>query len=333
MKAVEGAGGLLDSLVTANMAAPLSLPDLVLLPQSLLESATLKGLLYPFDGASQIMKDPNWFDYARQLAKLQSSTFGIPFAGDAMILAYHQSHLTTPPSTFEDCISLGEVMLYPATDQQALFTISSYLADHGSLQDDQGRPMLDEAALIEIYEIDRRASLAGVMPYTLTQYSNDTQVWEAFMSNEFPSAITWSSTYLANIQSAQKDLAMAPIPTINGARFTLATGWSWALAGQDPVRRAMAVRLAEYLVDTDFMAAWSSAAGYLPPREDALQLWKEAELRTTVEQISKSAQLVPPTEMLSSLGPALEQSLVDVLKAQSDPQTAARNVINKIRQP
>ena len=38
-KALEGAGGLLDSLVAANVAAPLALPDLVLLPRPVLESA------------------------------------------------------------------------------------------------------------------------------------------------------------------------------------------------------------------------------------------------------------------------------------------------------
>ena len=41
VKAVDGSGGLLDSLVAANAAAPLVLPDLVLLPRPLLESAAL----------------------------------------------------------------------------------------------------------------------------------------------------------------------------------------------------------------------------------------------------------------------------------------------------
>ena len=64
---------------------------------------------------------------------------------------------------------------------------------------------------------------------------------------------------------------------------------------------------------------------YLPPRADALQSWQDAELRQVMEQISCSAQLMPPVDLVSSLGPALEQAVVDVLKAQSDPQTAARN--------
>jgi ABC-type glycerol-3-phosphate transport system substrate-binding protein len=333
VKTLEGSGGLLESLVAANAAAPLALPDLVLLPRPLLESATLKGLLYPYDGLTSIMDDQSWFEYAKQSAEIKTSTYGIPFAGDALVLAYHPSLLETVPITLETTLSLGEVLLYPATDPQALFTLGMYLADGGSLQDEQGRPSLDEATLTNILEFVQRASMAGVMPYWLTQYSNDAQVWEAFVGNQYPMAITWTSSFLDHKQAAPADLALAPIPTPNDTPFTLATGWSWALAGQDPERRTQAIRLAEYLVDKEFLAEWTYAAGYLPPRADALQSWQDAELRQLIEQISYSARLMPPADIVSSLGPALEQAVVDVLKAQSDPQTAAQTVIDQINQP
>jgi len=187
--------------------------------------------------------------------------------------------------------------------------------------------------LTGILEFDRRASQSGVMPYWLTQYSTDAQVWDAFMSNEYPTAITWASTYLIHRLVETSDLAVAAIPVPNGKPFTLANGYSWALAGQDPERRLLAVRLAEYLSDKQFQAEWTAAAGYLPPRADALQSWQDPELRRVLEQISSSAQLMPPVDLVSSIGPALEQAVVDVLKSQSDPQTAARNAINRISKP
>jgi multiple sugar transport system substrate-binding protein len=333
IKALDGAGGLLESLVESNVAAPLALPDLVLLPRGLLESATVKGLLYPYDGLTSIMDDQSWYEYARQLAHVQSSTYGIPFAGDAMVLAYHPSSIDTPPPDLESSLSLGEVLLHPATDSQALFTVSTYMADNGSLQDAQGRPALDEAILTKILDFDQRASMAGVMPYWLTQYSNDDQVWEAFIGNPYPMAITWASAYLNHKLTASADLEVASIPTPNGNPYTLATGWSWALTNQDATHRSLAIKLAEYLVEKEFLAEWTYAAGYLPPRADALQSWQDAELRQVLEQISSSAWLMPPVDMLSSLGPALEQAVVVVLKAQSDPQTAAQAVINQINQP
>jgi multiple sugar transport system substrate-binding protein len=333
VKALEGVGGLLDSLVAANVAAPLALPDLVLLPRPTLESAALKGLLYPYEGLTKIMDDSSWYEYARQMAHVQSSIYGIPFAGDALLQAYHPSLRPTPPQDMDTTLSLGEVLVFPATDPQATFTLGTYLADGGSVQDAQGRPALDEATLTRILEFDQRASQSGVMPFWLTQYSSDGQVWDAFMSNEYPSAVTWASTYLGHSQAEPNDLAVAPLPTPSGSPFTLASGYSWALAGQDPQRRALAVRLAEYLSDKDFQAQWTAASGYLPPRSDALQNWQNTELSRILDQISSSAQLMPPVDLVSSIGPALEQAVVDVLKAQSEPQAAAETAIKQISKP
>jgi len=333
VKALDGEGGMLDSLVAANAAAPLTLPDLVLLPRPLLESAALKGLIYPYEGLTSLLDDPSWFVYAQQLAHIKSGIYGMPFAGEAMVLANRPFLLGTRSYNLEDYLEPGEVLLFPAADPQALYTLSQYLAKGGSLQDAEGRPWLDEAILTNILEFYQRASLAGVMPYWLTQYSNDAQVWEAFMGGEFPMAVTRASMYLKNSQSGTADLAMAPMPILDDAPFTLASGWSWALAGQDPEKRLLSVQLAEFLVEPEFLAEWTSAAGYLPPRVDALQNWQDADLRQVVEQISYSAQLMPSLDLISTLGPALEQAVVDVLKAQNDPQTAAQEATDQVNQP
>jgi ABC-type glycerol-3-phosphate transport system substrate-binding protein len=133
VKALEGVGGLLDSLVAANVAAPLALPDLVLLPRPTLESAALKGLLHPYDGLTNIMDETSWYEYAKQMAHVQSSVYGIPFAGDALLQAYHPSLQQTPPADLESALALGEVLVFPATDSQATFTLGTYLADGGSV--------------------------------------------------------------------------------------------------------------------------------------------------------------------------------------------------------
>jgi ABC-type glycerol-3-phosphate transport system substrate-binding protein len=333
VKAVDGMGGLLDALASTNAAAPLALPDMVLLPRPLLESAALKGLLYPYDGLSSLMDDPSWFEYARQLAHLEANTYGIPFAGDAMVMAYRPSMIGNPPNSLEAAISLNEVLLFPAADLQALFTLSNYLVSGESLQDAEGRPSLDEATLVDILEIYQRASQAGVMPYWITQYSNDEQVWEAFMAEKFPMAVTWASTFMEHKLNAIADLSLLPLPTPDGTRFTLATGWSWALAGQDPERRELSVRLAEFMVEKEFLTSWTYAAGYLPPRLDALRGWQESDLRWMFEQVSYSAQLMPPADLIASIGPPVEQAVVDVLKAQNNPQTAAQSAIDQINKP
>ena len=208
-----------------------------------------------------------------------------------------------------------------------------YLAEGGSLQDEQGRPALDEGALENILDYYHEANLAEVMPYTLTQFTNDTQVWEALLGKQYPMAVTWSSTYLNDTRTEQASLVMVPLPTPDGLPFTLASGWSWVLTGQDAARRVLSVELAEYLVEKDFLAGWSRAAGYLPPKLDALQSWPATKSRQVIEQISYSAWLVPSADLISITGPALQMAVVDVIRGGSDAQSAARAAIIQINPP
>jgi multiple sugar transport system substrate-binding protein len=332
VKALEGPGGMLDALVATSAAAPSDLPDLVLLPRTILESAALKGLLFPFDNLTTIMDDQSWFGYALQLAHLKTSTYGIPWAGNAMVMAYHTS-ISTAPISSTDLLTQGKTLLYPAADPQALFTLGMYLADNGVLQDDQGRPTLELTPLLSVLNYFGQASLSDVMPYTLTQFSDDDQVWEAFIGGQYPLAITWASTYLKSLGTDRNDLMIGPLPTLDGVPFTLTTGWSWALAGQDPERRSLAIKLAEYLVAQDFLSKWTQAAGYLPPTVEALQGWQASDMRAAIEQISNSAALIPAADILSTIGPALKKAVVDVLEAREDPQSAAQSAIKQVNQP
>jgi multiple sugar transport system substrate-binding protein len=333
VKALDGPGGMLDSLVAASAAAPQALPDLVLIPRVLLESAAVKGLLYPYDGLTNIMDDQSWFEYAIQLAHLKDSTYGIPFAGDVMVLARAITETVAAPLSLQDTLFQKNVLLYPAGDPQALFTMCMYLAEGGKLQNDQGRPALDELPLANILNYDQQASLEGVMPYTLTQFTDDSQVWEALLSGQYPLAVTWASTFLADPRIGQANLALAPLPTPDGTPFTLANGWSWALAGQDPAARHLSVTLAEFLVDKEFMAEWTQAAGYLPPRVDALQAWPESPWQKVIEQVSFSAWLAPSPDLTATVGPVLQQALVDVLAGRRDAQSAAQAAVDQINQP
>lgn len=330
VKALDGPGGMLDSLIAANAAAPSALPDLVLLSRPLLESATVKGLLYPYDGLTSIMEDGNWFEYARQLAQVKTKTYGIPFAGDIMVLVYALSSVKTAPPSLQAVLSQGGAVLFPAADPQALFTLCIYLAEGGKLQDMQGRPILEEATLTNVLSYYQQASISEVMPYTLTQYSYDQQVWEALLGGQSPIAVTWTSTYLRSSQDKRENLAIAPLPTPDGEPFSLATGWSWALAGQDAVRRSLSVKLAEFLVNKDFLAKWTWAAGYLPPRLDALEDWQAPDTFKDIVQIADTAKLLPSADLVSILGPALEQAVLDVIAGKSDAKSAAKSAIDQI---
>jgi multiple sugar transport system substrate-binding protein len=322
VKAVGGPGGMLDSLTTASAAAPQALPDLVALPRDLLEAAALKGLLLPLDNLTTAMTDQDWYAYAASLAHLQKNIYGLPFAGDALVQAYRPERIAQPPATFQEVLESEQPLIFPAAGNQSFFTLALYSAGGGVLTDEQGRPYLSSLELTQVLTFYLSAEKAGVMPAALiTQLPGEEQVWEAFLENKAGLAVVWSSRFL---EKHSDDIRIAPIPTQSGEPFTLATGWVWALAGRDEGKRKLTVELAEFLTESNFLATWTRAAGYLPTRPSALDLESDDPLQRTIGTIAQTAQLLPATDVLSSLENPLQQAVLTVFKGQNDPALAAQ---------
>ena len=330
VKPVDGPGGLLDMLTTASAAAPLDLPDLVALPRPMLETAALKGLLHPFNNLIANPDDPDWYDYAGQLARLQDSLFGLPFAGDALILVYRREKVPNPPVALNPLPQVQGTLAFPAGDPQALYTLALYMAAGGAILDSEGRPLLEKEPLTQVLAFYHQAAISELTPFWLTQFQSDDQSWEAYQKGQADMVITWASHFL---QEQPADSAAASLPTLNGSDFTLASGWVWALASPLPERQKPAAQLAEYLSESSFLAQWTHATGYMPPRPSALETWGEAGLRPIVGDVSKSAHLYPSTDVLPSLAPPLSEATIQMLKQQGDPATAAEKAVNGLLNP
>ncbi len=330
VKDVDGPGGIEDTLGTASAAAPPALPDLVALPYETLQSAVSKGLLHPYDGLTDTMDDPDWYDFARQLSHVQNSTFGIPFAGDALIMIYRPSAIEEPPTDWESALLITEPLTFPAADPGSLLTLTLYRASGGAIADEDGRPVMGMTPLTDVLTFYYQANRSGLMPFWLTQYETDDQAWMVYEEGQANMAITWLSRYL---QTMPLDTSAATIPTADGIPSTTSTGWVWALASSDPQRQELAAQLAEFLTTGEYLTEWNAAAGYLPPRPSALTAWENTPLHGLLSQVAPSAQLAPTTDILLALGPLLEQSTLDVLKEQTDPATAAQNAIEGLIAP
>lgn len=330
VKALEGPGGLLDSLTTANAAAPLSVPDLVALPRDIMETAAIKGLLHPYDGLTSSMDEPDWYGYARQLALLQNSTFGIPFAGDALVMVYRPAAVETQPSTWAEALEIQKPLVFAAADPQALFTLALYQSLGGALLDDEERPMLEPSQLVPVFTYYQNASNAGLMPFWITQYETDDQSWASFEQEQTDMVITWASRYL---QSPPADASIAQIPTEDGSPITTAAGWVWALSSPDSNRHELSTQLAEFLTTSDFLAKWTSAAGYPPPRPSSLKNWNNPPERILMEKILPSAKLIPPQDILNTIGPIVRDATISILKDKADPITAAQNASDELIKP
>jgi multiple sugar transport system substrate-binding protein len=285
VKAASGPGGLLDALTATSAAAPAALPDLIALTRPDLETAALKNLVFPMDGITAGPEDPDWYSFARDIAILQGSTFGLPFATDALALVYRPESIADLPDNWTDLFESEEeiALAFPVDQDQALFPMTLYLAEGGAFQDSQRRPLLELEPLTDVFRLFDDGAQAGMFPDAAIQYQTLSQVWTAFREGQVDFAVTWVSNIL---KENPPDAQMLPLYPGSEGSVTLGTGMSWALSTPDANRHQLAVALAEFLVQEEFLADWTAAAGYMPPRPSSLQGWQNPQLRTTVSQIA-----------------------------------------------
>jgi len=327
VKAASGVGGLLDSLTASSAAAPDSLPDLIVLSRQDLETAALKSLIFSMDGMTEIPDDADWYDFTREMALIQGSTFGLPFAADALALVYRPENIPELPTNWPALFEAELVLAFPVEQDQSLFPMTMYLAEGGVLQDAQRRPMLELSPLTEVFRLLDQGVQAGTFPEWLNQYQTSGQVWTAFRDGQVDLAVTWVSNYL---EETPADAMLASLfPGTEGV-VSMGTGMSWALATPEEYRHPLAVALAEFLVQPEYLAEWTQAAGYLPPRPSSLEGWRNQGIRTTISQIAQTTVLRPSNEIILSLGSFLRDGSRQVLQGLVDPAQAAQLVLESL---
>ena len=319
------AENMLNPLARTRAAAPAIMPDLVALSRTDLEAIAAQGLLHPLDGLTTLLDDPDWYPYAQQMAHIQNTAFGLPFAGDALALVGYANPL---PGSWDN-LPEETLFIFPAADPQALFNLSLYLSMGGELVDDQGLPTVDEAVLAKVLSIylpseEEKTFLASMV----TEYQSDEQAWNAFLEQRGNLTVSWTSNYL---RDQTPGLTLASIPGLETGQHTLAIGWSWALAGSNPENQALAVELAEFLSDSIFLAEWTQAAGYLPTRPTALSSWSDAGFKLGLAQTAESAHLIPSQELLNVVGPLFTEAVLSVINGEQLPAEAAQAITEQLK--
>jgi multiple sugar transport system substrate-binding protein len=327
VKAPNGTGGMLDSLRNTISAAPSAMPSLVLLSHSDLLTASSEGLIQPMEQISALLNQEDWYDYARQLAQINSIAYGLPFAGDALVLLYRPGTTGEQAARWGDILTENRTLLFPASDPQAPFIFNLYMSIGGPILDDEDKLMLDEQVLTRVLDFFDAGVANGNFPYWLSQYDSQEKAWEAYQSKRADWLVTWSSYYLANLPV---DTIAMPIPSLGTEPYTLANGWVWAISDPYPERRSLSLSLAEYLVNPDFLAQWAVSAGYLPTRISVMENWPNQTARTMLSQVTLSAQIMPSSSIINVLGPILETASLDIIKKQKSPEEAARTAVEAL---
>lgn len=330
IKAIDGIGGMLDSLTTASTAAPLALPDLVLLPRPLLETTAQKGILHPLNSYIENPDEDIWFPYAHQLTLVQNTNYGIPFLGDLFLLAYPQSMSTEVPKEWDQWLNSSSTLGFNANDPQATIILTLYLLAGGSIQDDQGHPTLDGEILTTLLEDFALASRQGKIPAWVTQTDNPQILGQALSEHKADLIYLWSSLYL---QSERPGWNILPGFYQNNKTVCLANGWVWASPSPQADRIGIAFQLAKFLSEKGFMAKISEMSGGVPTQSAAFMTWKNQELASNLAAISEIAMTIPPVGISTAVSPALHNALLAVLKDHTAVTQAVADALAAIAKP
>ncbi|MCX8061845.1 MAG: extracellular solute-binding protein [Anaerolineales bacterium] len=330
LKAEEGPGGMLEALTAASEAAPLALPDLVLLPRELVAPLAQQGILHSLDGYVQLSEDQKWYPYARQLVTVENMPFGIPFIGDVLLLAYPQNIASELPLDWNDWLISRYTLGFPAADPRATVMLALYLQAGGSLRNAQGRPILEENVLTELLDNLSYAHRQGKFPAWVIQAETDQPVLQALTEGKIDSGYLWGSSYLkGNSQTWRATAGFLAKKT----SLTLADGWIWACTTPIPDQIGISFQLASFLSEAQFMSSFTQTGGYLPTRADAFFTWEQNQIVKDLDTISNLAQVIPPSSLSDPLGIALRNAALAVIKDRIPPQQAANDAIASLNKP
>jgi ABC-type glycerol-3-phosphate transport system substrate-binding protein len=330
IKAEAGPGGLLESLQATRSVAPATLPDLVLLPQRELQNAARLELLLPLNETLFATANEDWYDFALELGTRDGESYGVPFVLDALTLFYRPEFVEMPPRDWNATLNLGQPFLFAVASPDANFSQALYLAAGAETLDPDGHPSIQPNTLTTILTFYRNIQLREVLPAGAIDLNSEDDVYQAYLRGEANAVITWLSYYLAEPNEAT---SVAGIPTVSGSPYTLVTGWSWGIGKTDETNRDLRLALARFLSASDFLAAWSDAAGYFPSRPSALDGWPESNERAIVSQLTLSAHPFPGVEVQNIFGPVFQEATLAVLRDGVSPTGAANAALDQGETP
>ncbi|HEX7557094.1 MAG TPA: extracellular solute-binding protein [Leptolinea sp.] len=330
VKAGNGPSGLMETLALTSEAAPEAMPSIVLLTRSQLEETNLKGILFPYEGLSATLEETDWYPFAREMATIKDGIYGLPVSGDVLVLVLRSNRSAAQAPTWEDIQKMGSSVLFAAADPQATVTLALYRSAGGTTQDSQSVPKIQTSELEKTLALLAAGAEKNIFPTWLINYQSDKQVLDIFSNQQNGWVITWLSNYLPN---KLDETSVYAIPSLGTGSATFASGTVWALTDTNPERRQLSVKLAEYLTRSEFLSQWNLINNSLPPRPSALTAWPDTPLRAQLNLIALAAEIRPANDVLTNLGPAIQEATILILKKQSDPARAADTVIQRLAAP
>jgi ABC-type glycerol-3-phosphate transport system substrate-binding protein len=319
IKSESGDADLLDSLAITSMAAPDALPDLVALPRPSLEAAAQKGLIKSLVPDSETQSQ-DWYPYAQKLSEIDGTPYGLPFAGDAMVMIYRPDLVWI--KSWDDILLSDSQLIFAGADPRAETLLSIYASAGGELTDPQGRPTFNQDVLIKVLELFVKGRAVSLFPDAAMNLSSDDQILQEYRNQRADIGILHFSKFRGSQDGLYQPLMGLGVEP----HFTFSNGWMWAFTGQTPEKQQLAAELAAYLTADDFLSTWTTQAGYLPTHRPGAS----DQVDEIVLSVIQASQPLPSADVVSILGPLLQEAVTRVLNGEQ-PEAVARSVIEKLQ--
>lgn len=325
VKAPNGGSSALSTLSAAKNIAPDVVPSLVLLSRQDMESAAQKGLIQPIE--TGIFSDnASWYTYARQSAIIDNSVYGIPVAGDALILAYRVSKIGKDLSDWNDVLTRGMPIAFVPSSSSSIFGAFIYRSLGGKFTNDQGQVSLEHEKTTETLNFFLGGGHNGAFPPSLLQIQDQTQAWQRFNDGTVNLIISHYSVYQHYRTNGVKAI---PIPTLEDSEvYPMATSWNWCLTETVPELQRIAVQFAEEMADPKYNDPLTIDAGFLPIRNTEHPLLTDEESVRIVDVTGMRGELIPGIGITTKICPVLNEAVVQIIKNALTPEAAAQEAIS-----
>jgi ABC-type glycerol-3-phosphate transport system substrate-binding protein len=330
LKKRSSAGGLLDFLTTASVAAPSVLPDLVTLSASDLYRAAQAGLLQPLDGllSPQLLDDQ--FDFATELTHVQGATMGVLYQADLQHLVYDSTVIAQAPRSWNDLYDSGASFVFASGAGMNDVILIQYLSLGGKLVNESGQPSLDIEQLTQALEFFQQALDKGIIPPAVLDLTDASIAWAIYRIGEAGMAQVPASIYLAD-RAGLSSAGFGPVPLQITGTTTVGNGWVLAIVTQDPERQRMTAELIEHLLSPENNGAWTLKTGRLPARYASLQAWDENDpYLPFIRDLLAQASPAPNPDLAAAIGAPLAEALAQVLNKQATPADAAQTAVEAV---
>ncbi|KAB2903847.1 MAG: extracellular solute-binding protein [Anaerolineae bacterium] len=332
LKRSEGQGSVISTLLAAEEVAPGAIPDLVLLRRDDLAQAVRAGIARPIDDWVPDTLRDDLLPNALSLGQIDGRLYGMPYLLRIDHTAFRTATYETAPLTYEDVLNSEAGFLQPGAPlpNQAVNNVilGQYLAEGGRLVDENGFPILDQAALLTVLTFYEAGVQQQIFSPEILSYDLPSDYWSRFAQGEAPLALVSSTDFLQR-QSSLQNIAAAPIPTEGGTSLTLLDGWMWVLTTGDPDQKNGALEFLKWMMRADQQAEFSESIGILPSLAPALRIWSNDAYTRQITAWLPESIVLPVDQRNNPAAVQLQAAFVAVLNgvsADEAVETALKNL-------